>query len=556
MDKDKASWVLAQRFSDSLRKQALDNDVRRTTLQHRAAGRPSKDKADEGKLYLYPWEEKSLATFLAHQDALGRSVRVGYIRKMAFNLACQREDPDDRPSDLPYKGWPQAFHKRRPELDASKQQPLDWRRFDIYDKSVHWFEVIGPVLQRSDILPCNVWNYDETGTLLSMPKSVKVVVGKNNKRGQRGARIKRTNITAIECMNADGRYLNPMIIWPASTHRAKWSTHETPGWYYALSDKGSTDSYISFQWLKQIFDPETRELANGKPRYCFDNNIILCRIPSHTSHKLQPCDVSVFSSLKAAYREQVERLERGCVGTIGKEHFTYLYSPARTKAFTPRNIRAGWSKAGLYPFNPEKVLNEIPKPLDQLTAPEVNVTEVGSCTHDAVPQTPATPVSAEALTRLWTAIGQLPDDEANRQHKEKLQRKLLDGGRLCFAKCALLEEQNRFLVEINNESKVRRSTGSEVVGKAKVMLWQDIDNTRKELAAKKKAKAAKKAEREERKAEREEMKAQKEVQREAKQAEQAAKKAEKEAQREANKAAGKSTRGRKRKGMFRSSRCV
>ena len=225
--------------------------------------------------------------------------------------------------------------------------------------------------------------------------------------------------------------------------------------------------------------------------------------------------------MKTAYREQVERLERGCVETIGKEHFTYLYNPAKTKAFTPHNIRAEWSKAGLYPFNPEKVLNEIPKPLDQLTAPEFNVTEVGSCTHDEVPQTPATPVSAEALTRIWTAIGQLPDDDVNRQHKQKLQRKLLEGGRLCFAKCTLLEEQNRFLAEINNESKVRRSTGSEVVGKAKVMLWQDIDNTRKELAAKKKAKAAKKAEREEKKVEREKMNAQKEVQREAKKAEQA-----------------------------------
>jgi hypothetical protein len=98
---------------------------------------------------------------------------------------------------LAYKGWPQAFNKRRPELDASKQQPLDWRQFDIYDNIVHWYDVIGPVLQRSDILPCNVWNYDETDTLLSMPKSVKVVGGKNNQRGQRGARIKRTNIAAI-----------------------------------------------------------------------------------------------------------------------------------------------------------------------------------------------------------------------------------------------------------------------------------------------------------------------------------------------------------------------
>ena len=179
---DKANWVLAQGSSDSLRKQALDNGVCRTTLQHRARGRQSRKDKDDGQLYLYPWEEKALAKFLAHQDALGRSVRVGYIRSIAFSLACER-DPKDRPSKPPHKNWPQFFYERHAELTASKQQALDWRRFDIYDKVVHWFEVNWPVLQRSDILPCNVWNYDETGTLLSMPNAVKVVVGRNNKRG-------------------------------------------------------------------------------------------------------------------------------------------------------------------------------------------------------------------------------------------------------------------------------------------------------------------------------------------------------------------------------------
>ena len=544
---DKANWVLAQRSTDSLRKQALDNDVPRTTLQHRAGGRQSRKDKDDGQLYLYPWEEKALAIFLAHQDALGRSVRVGYIRSIAFSLASRR-DPDKRPSKPPYKNWPQFFYERHPELTASKQQALDWKRFEIYDKVVHWFEVIGPVLQRSDISPCNVWNYDETGTLLSMPKAVKVVVSKNNKRGRRGARIKRTNITAIECVSADGRYLNPMIIWPASTHRANWTTHDTPEWYYALSDKGYTDSYIILQWLKHIFDPKTKELANWKPRvligdgfgthetleilqYCFDNNIILCRIPSHTSHKLQPCDVSVFSSLKTVYREQVERLERGCVGSIGKEHFTYLYGPARTKAFTPRNIRAGWSKAGLYPFNPDKVLSDVPKPLHELTAPELNLREVGSCTHE-VPHTPVTPVSAEALTSLSNVIKQVPNDEANRQYKEKLQQKLINAARLCFAERAILQGQNEFLAEINNEGKVRRSTKSDVVGRAKVMVWEDIDKARIELAAKKEANEIKKAEREAKKA-----------QKEAEKAEQDAEKAEKKT----TKAVGKSTGGRKRK---------
>lgn len=74
--------------------------------------------------------------------------------------------------------------------------------------------------------------------------------------------------------------------------------------------------------------------------FCFDNNIILCRIPSQTSYKLQPCNIAVFGPLKEAYREQVEWIERGGVNTIGKQHFTYLYSPAREKALKEKHPRS------------------------------------------------------------------------------------------------------------------------------------------------------------------------------------------------------------------------
>jgi hypothetical protein len=83
-----------------------------------------------------------------------------------------------------------------------------------------WFEVIGRVLRDLAILAENVYNMDETGVMLSMLGSVKVLVGKEDKRKHRGARVKRTTVTAVECISADGRYLNPMIIWPATTHRS------------------------------------------------------------------------------------------------------------------------------------------------------------------------------------------------------------------------------------------------------------------------------------------------------------------------------------------------
>jgi hypothetical protein len=166
--------------------------------------------------------------------------------------------------------------------------------------------------------------------------------------------------------------------------------------------------------VAETYFPSRKDWADKKPRvlicdgfgthetleileFCFENQIILCRLPSHTS---QPCDVAAFAPLKTAYREQVERLERGGVNTIGKEHFTCLYSPAREKAFTPKNIKAGFAASGLYPLNPDRVLKDMPKPPAELTIPKAHEVRVASCKQDIIPQTPVTPVSAEALGSL------------------------------------------------------------------------------------------------------------------------------------------------------------
>lgn len=101
--------------------------------------------------------------------------------------------------------------------------------------------------------------------------------------------------------------------------------------------------------------------------HCCANNIGLCQPFFHTSRKLQPCDIAVFAPLKPAYCDAVKRLERGGVNAVRKQHFTFLYDATRNKAFTKKkNILAGWSKGGLYPFNPQRVLKDMVKPLADL----------------------------------------------------------------------------------------------------------------------------------------------------------------------------------------------
>ena len=85
--------------------------------------------------------------------------------------------------------------------------------------------------------------------------SVKVLVGKDDPRDYRGAGVKRTIVTAIECISADGRSFLPLIIWPASTYRSNWTTYKTPGWHCAYSENGYNDFKISLKWLKRVFDP-------------------------------------------------------------------------------------------------------------------------------------------------------------------------------------------------------------------------------------------------------------------------------------------------------------
>jgi hypothetical protein len=79
------------------------------------------------------------------------------------------------------------------------------------------------VLRNPAVLAENVYNMDEAGVMLSMLGSVKDLVGKGNKQKYRGVRVKRTTVTAVECINVDGRYPNLIITSLATTYWGNWT---------------------------------------------------------------------------------------------------------------------------------------------------------------------------------------------------------------------------------------------------------------------------------------------------------------------------------------------
>jgi hypothetical protein len=147
---------------------------------------------------------------------------------------------------------------------------------------------------------------------------------------------------------------------------------------------------------------------------------------------------------------------------VGKEHFTYLYSPARDRALTSRNIRAGWSAAGLFPFNPERALRDVPKPVAEVGSIDLEAEATSTDLPSEVPRTPitpVTPVTTEALTSLHDLIVRDAHalDATNKDRLQKRIEKLASAAKVSFAAQALLKDRNQFLVEINREVKARRS---------------------------------------------------------------------------------------------------
>ena len=460
-----------------------------STRWHRAHGRQTRRQRAVQQQLLTPSEEKALVDHVLRLYRNGHPARIKHLRSFAGTLLQRRAGANGlREKRLPGKDWPQAFCKRHPELEAARLKAIDWQRHEknIRAKIQRWFQIMDEQLNERGVLQENVYNMDETGVLLSDLNAVKVLIARDDKERRRGVGLKRVMITAVECISADGRSLPPLIIFPGKTLRSTWVSHETPDWHYGCSETGYMNSSLNLYWVQHVFDPATRARADGKPRvliidgfnthesldvltFCFEHNIILCRQPSHATHKLQPCDVGLFSPLKTAYREQVERLYRNGAGTVNKAHFTLLYSRAREIAMTPRNIRSSWSKAGLYPFNPSKVLDDM-----QNTPAESHMETAAS----SVPMQPLlspsslrTPTDAISLVALQRRLEERPEAATN---ISPCVQKLLNAAKQAFAERELLKEENQELTKQNSEKKTRQHVKEKKIGDAKIMSYEDI----------------------------------------------------------------------------------
>jgi hypothetical protein len=117
------------------------------------------------------------------------------------------------------------------------------------------------------------------------------------------------------------------------------------------------------------------------------NNIIPVYIPPHSSHLLQPLDVSCFTVLKQQYRQLVKQRIRLRFNHIDKINFLITFPKAHIMAYKAKTIQNSFRATRLVPFNPDQVYQQLTIQLKTPTPPPSQ----SSNTQSSYLQTPQNP---------------------------------------------------------------------------------------------------------------------------------------------------------------------
>jgi len=381
----KAVEELSQGKFPSVRAAAKAHDVSHVTLGRRLKGGRSMHEAHEDEQTLTKAEEKALVQWITQMTATGHPVRHAFIREMAQHIERSRhyDDPAEKPAFYPAIGatWVQRFLHRHRELATTISCTIEASRIKETTKEAinMWFDHFSKVIAEYQISSENMYNMDESGFSIGEIKGAQVVVNKTLMAKYLAHPGRQEWVTVVECISADGSSIPPLVIFKGKNVSSSWIPQKALNMkmHFSGSVNGWTNNEIGLYWLKNCFDPDTREKAAGKTRlllcdghdshissefvyYCIQNNIYLHLLIPHSSHLLQPLDVGVFGPLKKAISARLDRLLRAGINRLQKVEWLEAYADGREVVVSSDNIKGGFRGAGLDPLNRVRITSSLP----------------------------------------------------------------------------------------------------------------------------------------------------------------------------------------------------
>jgi hypothetical protein len=160
-----------------------------------------------------------------------------------------------------------------------------------------------------------------------------------------------------------------MFVFPRKRMSPHLEQGGPPGAIYHCLPNGWMTTEFFTEWLKHfapqtnasiqnpvllVMDNHSSHTSLQSYLFCKENGICIVSIPAHTSHSLQPLDLTFFDPLKIALHKECDL----CMKCHFSEKITpydlaSLFNKAYSRVSTLEKAAKGFEKSGIWPLNPE-----------------------------------------------------------------------------------------------------------------------------------------------------------------------------------------------------------
>ncbi|GLV31395.1 hypothetical protein CBL_10774 [Carabus blaptoides fortunei] len=404
-------------------------EVPRTTIQYWLNKNPPiRPSLGRFRPVFSPDMEKELGNHIIEVEKLFHGLNPSDVRRIAYEFAERNNisHPFNTSKKIAGKDFLSGFMKRQGNLSLRKPEATSMARvagFTRHKVNV-FFEILESLMKKHRFPAARIFNVDETGiSTVQTPK--RIIAEKGRKQVGRITTAERgKNITVVGTVSASGTFIPPMIIFPRLRMNQLLIIGAFPGPVGFSSPSGRIDQELFLKyldhfmdWVRPSVDRPTLLILDGHNSHkslaaiekCRNNGVIMVTLPPHTSNRLQPLDISNYGPLKIYLAQE---MDRWMTNHPGKRITDYDMAPilknAYMKAFTPSNIKKGFEKSGIYPFNPDVFGNE-----DFATAEAVTAKYIDGGLNS--PVTSSAELSVRTIASDETDIPDAPEFELQAQ---------------------------------------------------------------------------------------------------------------------------------------------